>query len=286
MKKLKKLYIVVLAALVVVSCKNPFADRDLIARVGKAKLYESDVATLFTPGMDPKDSVDLLESYVDMWVKRELKTQEAETKFKVSEGSIEKQVEEYRSALLSHKLDKYYVNKLDTLFCDSTIMEYYEQNRADFLLNRPLVKGRVVVFPEDFRQKRELRELITKTDEKLQDFRDISLKNKFELTEFDSWTDYNTFLELLPVSRLSDNDYLLDEEKVIELSDGENVYLAYLTDVLRAGEPNPVERVENAIRRVLFNQRKQDVIRQYEDSLYRAATADKRIEILLDNKKR
>lgn len=288
MRVVKNILIIILTLLLAVSCKrfNPFAERELIARVGDAKLYESDVSTLFSSDMTTQDSVEILEAYVDMWIKRQLKTQEAESKFRPSESDIDKRVEEYRSSLLGHKLDNYYVDiKLDTLFADTTIRAYYNKNRADFLLDRNIVKGRAVMFPDNFRQKRKMRELIAGDDEKLLDFRDISSKNNFEITELTTWTDFDVFLGLLPVSRHTDNEYLLDEKGVIEMNDGENVYLAYLTDVMKQGEASPFERVENIIRRVLFNQRKQDIIKEYEDSLYRVAVDDKKIEILLRDRK-
>lgn len=259
---------------------NPFADRELLARVGEERLYESDVVSLFTADMTPQDSVQLLESYVDMWVKKQLKIQEAERIFSHSSDDIEKMVEEYRNSLLSHKLDQHYVDlRIDTLYSDSSIVRYYNEHKSDFILDRPLIKGRVVVLPEKDGKRRKMRELITGTGDKLLDFRDMSYKNNFELTEFNNWTEFEDFLSLLPVSRHVDNDYLLSEEGVIEMNDGEYLYLAYITEKLEIGDSNPLERVKDVISRVLFNQRKQDIIRSYEDSLYKAALEAHKVEI-------
>ena len=94
-----------------VSCKrfaNPFAGGDkVLAEVGGEKLYVHDLSSIFTPDMAPEDSVKILGSYVDRWVKMQLKIQEAERMFESSQQDIDRMVEEYRNSLLTHKVDQY-----------------------------------------------------------------------------------------------------------------------------------------------------------------------------------
>ena len=75
-----------------VSCKrfaNPFAGSDkVLAEVGGEKLYVHDLSSIFTPDMAPEDSVKILGSYVDRWVKMQLKIQEAERMFESSQQDI------------------------------------------------------------------------------------------------------------------------------------------------------------------------------------------------------
>lgn len=280
----KTLFILVLS-LAAAACGrlNPFGDEPVLAQVGEKKLYRSDVRSLFTEGMSPADSLKLLESYVDVWVKKQLKVQQAEELFVSSSDDIERMVEEYRSSLLTHKLDQYYVEiRMDTVYTDSAMMAYYNGHRSDFLLDRPVVKGRILRLPDNARQKKKLKELISERGEKLLDFRDISYKNGYLLTEFDSWTDFGDFLAALPVSRTDSNEELLSRTDVIELKQDDYTYFAYITGRLRAGEPNPPERIWDNLRRVLFNQRRQEIIRSYEDSLMRAALDGGQAEIKID----
>ena len=71
--------------------------------------------------------------------------------------------------------------------------------------------------------------------------------------------------------------------EIVEYSEGGVRYLVLVTDYRGVGQPNPVERVREVIRRVLFNQRKSEIIRRYEDSIYRAAVEDDRIVINIGN---
>lgn len=65
-------------------------------------------------------------------------------------------VQEYRNSLLTHKVDQFYVDKnIDTLFTDTQIADYYNQNKADFILDKTLVKARIVRIPRSYDKKKE-----------------------------------------------------------------------------------------------------------------------------------
>lgn len=279
------LYIVTaLASLWALSC-NRTADPEeekVAARAAGNILYESELAHLFTAPMSEEDSIALAESYVDMWIKKQLKVKEAENIFSGTTQEIDRLVEEYRNSLLIHRLEQYYVDTmLDTLDSESSISQYYAEHRAEYLLDRPIVKGAIVRVPENYRQKEELKELMTGNGDRYQDFIDTSLKNDLELYEFDTWTDLSHFVAVLPAAREEDAQRILDSTGVEEMKDGSDVWYIYVTDRMQAGDPSPLERVNDLIARVLFNQRKQEIIRSVEDSIYRTAMRRKEIEINL-----
>lgn len=269
-------------ALAGVSCRqiNTLFEEETVARVGDAKLYMSEVRTIFTPGLTPQDSLKLLERYVDAWVKRQLKIQKAEELFPEAAPDVERMVEDYRSSLLSFRLDQYYVDaRIDTVMTAGDVEAYYNDHRADFTLDRAIVKGVIVKLPDNHRQKAHIRELMAGSGEKYQDFIDLSRKNGFVVQEVSSWTDFADFLNMLPTSKLRDYDGMLAKTGVQEMKDGAELYYVLITAHRKAGEISPVERVGETIRRVLFNQRRQEIIRNYEDSIYNAAVATKNVEI-------
>ena len=256
---------------------NPFAGDKVLARVGERTLLMGEVTSIFTPGLTPSDSVKLLESYVDMWVKKQLKVQEAERMLGGAQRDIDRMVEDYRNSLLSFKIDQYYVDReLDTLFTDGDIRQYYDLHRSDFVLDRPIVRGVIVRIPATYRQQAKLKELMRSAKETdRQDFLDICQKNDFELKEFPAWTEWAEFVSPLPVRRSGGAEEPKRGE-IAEYAEGGSRYLVLVTDYLGVGQANPVERVREVIRRVLFNQRKSEIIRRYEDSIYRAAVEDDR----------
>ena len=51
---------------------------DVVAQVGKTVLTEEDVTAAVPAGMSGEDSLAMVENYVETWVRRQVKLQEAE----------------------------------------------------------------------------------------------------------------------------------------------------------------------------------------------------------------
>lgn len=263
---------------------HPFEYDRVVAQVGDSKLRESDLRSRFDFSGDGKDSMAMLELYVDKWVRKELKLRAAETLFRDSEEDIEAMVAEYRNSLLMRRLDQHYVDlELDTTFTDAQISEYYNRHPSDFRLDRIIVRGRQVRVPASFRQAGKLRELMrSSSEEKLQDWRDICQKNSLDVQEFDGWVEYSDFLATLPTRRGRDYTDLLRRGELQEMSDADGRYYFILTDIRREGEAAPLERVRETIRRILFNQRQSEIIRSEEERIYREASERGIIKINID----
>lgn len=267
------------------SCKrmNTMFDEDVVARVGDTKLYVSDVSSIFTPGIASQDSLMLLERYVDAWIKQQLKIRDAERMFPEAVPDIERKVADYRGSLLSYKSDQYYIDaRLDTVMTPADIEKYYAGHKQDFTLDRTIVKGLIVKLPDNHRQRSQIKDLMTKNGEKYQDFLDLSRKNGFAVHEITAWTDFPEFLNLLPTTKLKDYNDLLSKSGVQEMKDGRDLYYILISSSLKAGDPNPMERVAETIRKILLNQRRQEIIRSYEDSIYRSAMDAKLVDIKID----
>ena len=87
---------------------------------------------------------------------KQLKIKEAERMLEESQKDIDQMVQEYRNSLLTHKVDQFYVDKnIDTLFTDTQIADYYNQNKADFILDKTLVKARIVRIPRSYDKKKD-----------------------------------------------------------------------------------------------------------------------------------
>lgn len=267
-------YISICAVLLLTACQELpayLAGDTTLARAGKTALRLRDVESVVPRGVTGDDSVALVETYVDRWVRKQLKLQEAEVLFSSSEDDIAKMVEEYRQALLIRKLEQHYVDTgIDTTFTASEIAEYYNAHKTDFRLDWPVVKGRIVRFGEDFRQARRLKELMgssSATDQR--DFDDICFKNDFTVNDFrEKWVDFTEFLSYLPTVRSQNYDRILSSSAVQEMRDDRSHYYFKIDAVRREGETVPLERLQSTIRRILFNQRRGEVIRRHEEELY------------------
>lgn len=268
---------VVAGALLLAGCRELpryFASDEILARAGGRELRLRDVRDAIPQGLSPEDSSAYMKMYVDRWVRKQLKLEEAEVLFSTSADDIDRMVEEYRQALLIRKLEQYYVDRsIDTVFTDEEIAAYYNAHKGDFRLDRPIVKGRIVRLGLRYRQAAKLKALMgSKSEAQQQDFRDLCAKNDFTVYDFsEQWVDFPEFLSYLPTLRNQNYDALLATTSVQEMHDSQSQYYFQIDAVHREGEPIPLERLRPNIRRILFNQRQGEVIRRHEEELYERA---------------
>jgi len=286
MARIVKISLIVAVLVLLGACRelpSPFEYDRVVAQVGDKKLRESDIQSIYAQAATAEDSTALLEIYVDRWVKKELKLRAAENLFRDSEEAIEAMVDEYRNSLLTRRLDQYYVDQeLDTLFTDAQIEEYYNRHPSDFRLDRTVVHGRQMLMPSNFRQAAKLREAMRSTsDEKLQDWRDMCQKNGIEIQEYNSWVDYTEFLSTLPTSRGRKYEELLKKDVLQEMRVDDGRYYFVITEIRRAGDAAPLERVRETIKRILFNQRQSEIIRAHEEQIYKEALESGELRINL-----
>ncbi len=273
-------YIVCTLALLLAACQELpryFAGEEVLARVGEKELVAEELRRSIPSGLSESDSSAYAHVFVDRWVRRQLKIREAEQLFSSSVADIDRQVEEYRQSLLIRKLDQFYVDRLvDTTFTAEEMEAYYNSHKSDFKLDHPIVKGCVVRVPKGYRQRARLKELMaSKQPSRQQDFRDICLKQEFRLDDYTTaWVDWSEFLNQLPTMRSESYDALLSKTGIQEMSDRENYYYFRIDEVRRAGDVVPLERLQQTIRRILFNGRQQQVIRDHEEQLYNTSVEE------------
>lgn len=273
-------FLVVLATMV--SCRelpDYLVGNNTLARVGRNELSTTEVKQAIPTNLKGEDSVVFAKHYIDKWLVRQLKIEEADELFSTSVNDIEKMVEDYRQTLLTSKVDQYYVDKLMTNeLSDDDIANYYNTHKSDFTLDRTLVKGRILRFDENYRQSKRLKEQMRKaatspTDAKT--FSDVCEKNGFVLTDYRSeWVNFSDFLANLPTTRSQDYDPLLDKMDIQEMEANDARYYFDFTSVCRKGNVAPLEFVSENIRRILLTQRRSEIIKAHEEEIIKRAKAE------------
>ena len=262
-----------------------FVSDTTLAEVGNRKLRVRDVESSVPQGFAGDDSVAFVRAFVDRWVRKQLKLQEAEVLFSASEHDIDRQVEEYRQSLLIRKLEQQYVDRsIDTSFSERELAAYYQTHMSDFKLDRPVVKGIIIQMREGDRQAAKLKSLMRETGEAQQQaLRDICEKNNLTVTEFrTNWVDFKEFLNYLPALQSQNHRSMLNAvSKVQEMRDNQSHYFFRIDEVLREGDPIPLERLRPTIRRILFNQRQGEVIRRHEEELLQRGLDENKVRLFI-----
>ena len=269
------------AAVSAIACRelpDYLASDATIARVGRKELKYSDIAEAIPANLSGADSVSFVKLYVDKWFVRQLKLEEADRLFSGSEKDIEKLVEDYRQSLLMRKVDQYYVDEqMNTDFTDKDIADYYNTHKSDFILDRTLVRGRILRFDASYRQSKKLMEQMraaASSQAAAKTFSDVCEKNDFLLIDNRAeWVSFADFLSNLPTTRTQDYTSLLDKSGIQEMKANDARYYFDFTSVCRKGNVAPLEMVSDNIRRILLTQRRSEIIKAHEEQIVSEAVA-------------
>lgn len=273
MRRLKHIIILAVTALSVLSCEfisGIIHDDALVARIGKDKLYASQLSGFIPKGISPEDSVNLAMQYINTWALERLYLDVAEERLSKSELDVTNELEDYRRSLLKFRYDQRYINdRLDTLVKHEEIREYYESNKERFVLDVPIVKAKYLdILKESANYEMLKKKMASERDEDaaIADTLAYASALKYE-DRSDEWisivelshyfgTDYGTLLSHLG----SDGFIEMPQEKG-------DVKIAYICDIKRIGSTAPFEYCETRIKDIIINTRKHTLVSNLERDL-------------------
>lgn len=263
--------------LLFVSCKRLSFDDDpnIIAKIGKEKLYKQEVEQMIKTPLSPEDSLAFMADYAEMWIKRELKRQNAEEYF--TDKTIEKMVDEYRASLLTYKYEQRYTSTVNDVVTPNEVVEFYNANKENFLLSTPMVKARVLRVPSNYKNLRLITKKMNSNDnDDMLDVVSMADKDALQLYDFSKkWYYFDEVIDYMPfVNKNSSMDDFLDNNRNLEVSSSDYVYLLRIFEYKKTGSVMPAEFLEEQIRKIIINNRKMKILNHVEDSLYKVAIED------------
>ena len=236
-------------------------------------LYRSTLDSL-TLGLSSEDSMRVVQQYVSQWAKDILMYEEAKSH---SNSAIEALVEDYRRTLYVHAYEEYLVDRrMPKTVADSTVLQVYEQMPDRFKLDESILKGMIVVVPNDAPNIAKLRGWLGKVE--LDKVEKYAYQNAsgYELF-FDKWLTTTDIISSMPISR-ADLESALKSKNQIEVSDTLKTYILQLTDKHLMGEKMPLEYARPEIEKIVLNERQVEFLQKERERLYNEAIQDKKIQ--------
>lgn len=256
---------------------------NVVAKVDDVVLTRDAVKADMPTGLSAADSATFVRMYIDNWLLTRLKMRRAEEVLSSSSKEIDRLVEGYRQSLIMRRLDQYYIdNAIDVEITDQQIAAYHRANSAAFRLDHNKLRGVVVKTPRSFRNTTTLQTALRAVPKKgVAEVAALAEKHSLQLVDMTSeWVSFSDFLSNLPTERSRSYDYLLSREGVQQMSADDAVFYLLITDIARKGEVAPLECVREDIRRRLYNERRTDVVKDYEAELKREAVLEGRIVVV------
>ena len=277
-----KIAFVILSLLVISGCKQPTGEtsKDVIVSMGSERLTREELETYVPNGISKQDSLIASENFIRFWI-REALIYEIAVKNVADKKEIERLVENYRQSLIIYRYQEQLVReKLSKVITDKAIRQYYNENKSNFKLDAPLVKGMFLKIPANASGIDNVRSWYKSIKTKdLESLDKYIVKNAVSYDDFfDHWVDLESIKDKLPTGKLNEN--LL--QKHIELQDSNFYYFIKIYDYLRPGDYEPVEHAEPYIKEILINQKKADFLRSVENDLYNEALKKGKIKFHIE----
>ncbi len=284
MKRVINIIVLILLLLQASSCKWFYSfihDEELVASVGKYKLYRSELNAIMPKGLAAEDSIALAHQYINSWASSYVFLDIAERQLSSSELDVEDELEEYRKSLLKYRYEQNYINeRLDTLVTPELIEEYYNANPTKFILKNSIVKARYLSISKDSPALANIRrKMVSEKDtDKIEADSLAYLSAQKYLTWQDKWIDLSVLANEFD---MSEEGFLNNmKSRWIEHTDTLGVLnLAYITDIVYSGNKAPVEYSTQRIKDIIISTRKHTLLTELEKELVKEARRNGSFEI-------
>lgn len=257
-------------------------EANLVARAGNSFLYKSDLLGLTNPSMSAEDSSEIVNRFVDHWIKEELFIQEAANNVNIDLSEIERKVANYRYTLISYEYQKQRVEQmLNREITDAEVATYYEQNLDNFVLRQNIVRGRYVKLALEAPKKRDVKRWIKSSREQdLESLRDycVQFANNYSL-EDSTWLKFDDVIKNSPFNTISNKVQFLRTNRYIEEADSAYLYLFKIDAYKISNEVSPLEFVREDIKNIIINKRKVALTKGLENDIYERAKENEDFEI-------
>ena len=269
------------------SCQlfQPKEQADPIARVGSVYLPETVINSLVTETISPEDSAQIVDSYIDNWIEKQVLVQNASENLTPEQlAEVDNKVLEYKESLLSHLYETRLLNqRVDSVVSEEELIEYYESHQKDFAVAEPIVQFFYVKNDKEFKNSSTINQwlnqyLKTENDAELTEY--CSLQAISCSTKTDTWVSASTFYETLGLPS-GTNNIALRKGGLMKYKSENYFYLYKLFSVQDSGI-YPFEYVKGKIEEIIKRKRKQDFLEQLHNDVLESAKNNNEIEVYVE----
>lgn len=252
----------------------------LLARVNEQYLYLSDVKNVLTYSGSGRDSITLIQNFVNNWVQQHLIIEKARENLPEEELDFSKQLEEYRNSLIIFTYETRIVEQyLDTLITSDEIEQYYQENPHNFELADNILMLNYVKLHVDSPEISRIRNLIRSEDpEQVNLLEDFCEQYATEYWLEDEWLFFDDIIDKLPFS-ISDQERFLQQNRDVQNLDHPYWYLIHIKDYKLRDDISPLELERENIKKIILNKRKLELIKTMREDLFRSAVENNEVEI-------
>lgn len=258
-----------------------------VAELNGHYLYRSTLDSL-TLGLNSEDSLRVVQLYIRQWAQDILLYDNSTAR---THREIEKMVSEYRRTLYAQAYeDRLVERRMPKSIPDSAVQAIYDRMPDRFILDESIVKGVLLVVPNDAPNLSKLKQWLLKIGTERQEKKNSKATNVLDDIEkyvyqnasgyelfTDQWTTVTALTRQMPVER-ADLETKLKYGNRIEISDSTQTFILQVTEKHMRGEKMPVEYARPQIEKIILNARRVEFLRKERERLYNDAVQEKKIK--------
>lgn len=272
---MKRALAISLTALALVSCNfvtSLVHEGELVAKAGSHELYSTELESYIPKGLSPEDSTSFAQQYINTWAMERLYEDMANRELSKSDLDVTKELDDYRRSLLKYRYEQSYVNqRLDTSISENQISDYFKSHQDQLRLTLPILKARYVTVLKDSPNLTKIRKELSVDDSQMMAADSVLFMSTLRNTDFGgSW------VEAPVLAREFGTDYVTALSSMkggyIETTDeAGNHNIAYVYELIKAGEVGPEEFYRERIKDIILGSRKQTLLNNLERDLLEEA---------------
>ncbi len=260
--------LIILTGILYVKCdvsskkKNP--GDQVLAKVENKTLHLSDVPLDFN-NLSSQDSITRIQHFIKSWIKEKIVLSQAEQMIP-DDWNLDKRIEDYRSSLLIHHYrQKIVKEKLDTVVTDAQLEKYYQKHKEEFSLIHPIYRAYVIILPSGLKKSSNFKSnLKNNRIEKVKEY--CSQYATMAIINDSIWYEDIELLNLFQEKVFSLDDF--QSEGVKKKSKDDFDYYLKIIEIRDSNEVPPLEYIEDQIKTIILNNRKNNLLKKMEEDLY------------------
>ena len=263
-------YAINLLALLVLltACSHKAEESPVVVSVYDQELLASDLEGIVPAGLSPEDSIALLNSYIDQWVRQAVILEKAGRNVT---DDFERELREYKNNLLVYTYERQILDQiLDTVVTDLQIEDYYRQHQGDFTLKSSIVKAVYVVAPVKAPAVAKLKKIVAHNpfvEKDIIELEETASRNGLTgYYDYETWIPFYTLQSAVPVTTYNESLFL-KQHRTITLSDDSLFYAARILDYKVTDDISPLDLQRDNIRAIILNHRKVEALEKLRTDL-------------------
>ena len=281
--KVSKLAIMSIFFVILVSCDTITSSNQdrLIARAENHYLYLSDLERNLKSFSSAEDSLIKANNFINNWAREKLLFEKSLINLpqdKISD--LTNLVDAYKNNLFINAYREFVLKStMGSFDTKSSIKSFYEANKQNFLLKEPIFRFRYISFPLDNVVRKQITRRFKRYNVEDVKFLDsLSFQFSSYFLSDTVWLNQIEVGEKLNNLNQNQKELFLKSPNYFEVKDSLVIYLFQLAERLERGNIAPISYVENTIRDIVFNQKKLELLRSFDNDVLQDAIKTKKFE--------